>query len=157
MDLFEINESNKPVLYDLLTEYYRSAEDADTPISEIDDFIAFLFGMIIDGSIEGRIAQQDGVTAGFVLWGIDREGWTFSEMLGLGTILEIGVVPAWRNKGNGRELAGYAEDAARRMGIKQMYISAYGPAQQFWLKCGYEDVGRMAKNGLPIMIKQLTD
>lgn len=45
----------------------------------------------------------------------------------------------------------------RRDGISSFYVSAYGPAEVFWEKCGYVKTEKMASNGLPIFIKVMDD
>ena len=105
--------------------------------------------------INGHFAQDGTKHIGFALWTIDTEDFSSSEMIGLGTILEIGLIPSYRASGIGKDFVLYIENCLRTQGIKQCYVSAYGPAQKFWARCGYTESGKTASNGLPIMIKNL--
>ncbi len=75
-------------------------------------------------------------------------------MIGYGTILEIGLTKSYRSGGRGKKLARYAEEKMKKMNVAGCYVSAYGPAQEFWLHCGYAFNGAAANNGLPIMVKK---
>ena len=69
--------------------------------------------------------------------------------------MEIGIVKQYRNRRYGVKLMSHIEDKLLEKGIADCYVSAYGPAQAFWSRCGFEDSGRTAGNGLPIMIKSI--
>ena len=92
---------------------------------------------------------------GFVLWARDTEALPFSEISGAGTILEIGVIPAYRSSGLGSQIVLHAEKQIVSRGVTLCYVSAYGPAQEFWAKCGYVFNGSTASNGLPIMVNDM--
>lgn len=153
MTIRSITLADRDEFHRLLNAYYREGEDSDTQQAEIDQFIDLLFGMCIDGKIHGAIACED-APAGFVLWAADTEDFDFSNWPGRGTILEIGVEPAFRRRGAGRQLAEYAENRLRENGIDSFYVCAYGPAVSFWQKCGYADSSRIAENGLKIYSKE---
>jgi GNAT superfamily N-acetyltransferase len=140
----------------LASAYYREGEDADTPQEKIDAFIRFLFDKIVNREIYGYIAKDKYACVGFALWGIDAEGFEFSEIPGFGTILEIGFIPSYRAKGNGKELVTHIERCLCKKSINNCYVSAYGPAQKFWSNCGYVENGKLASNGLPIMVKSIS-
>lgn len=150
-----IGEGDYDVFHELLNEYYRDGEDADTAQEEIDAFIGLLFEKVLSHEIEGCLVKEKEKYIGFALWGIDTEDFDFSEMPGYGTVMEVGFTGCARSSGHGKELVSYVEDRLRGEGITQCYVSAYGPAQEFWARCGYSDSGRTAENGLPIMIKGL--
>lgn len=76
-------------------------------------------------------------------------------MPGFGTILEIGLIPSHRSAGLGKSFVTYIENCLQKEHIEQGYVSAYGPAQQFWTSCGYVENGAKANNGLPIMVKRI--
>ena len=40
------------------------------------------------------------------------------------------------------------------MEVSDFYVCAYGPAEDFWKKCGYEDVGEIASNGLKLLVQE---
>ncbi len=141
--------------HELLNPYYREGEDANTPQEQIDGFIQMLFDMVQQGKISCRLLAKDGANIGFVLWAIDRDDFDFSEMPGMGTILEIGVEKPYRRSGAGSKIVHYVEDQLRKSGMRQCYVSAYGPAQEFWKHCGYQFQGANASNGLPMMVKSL--
>lgn len=148
-----ITKENYGCFEALMIEYYREGEDADTPIEAIKDFIGYLFQKLGDGEIEGVMAQNDGSCEGFCLWMKDEAHSEFSEVPGYGTILEIGVRPEARKKGLGQELVRYAQAQMKQQGVTSFYVSAYGPAEPFWERCGYCKTERTAKNGLPIYVK----
>ncbi len=138
------------VLRDLLLPYYREGEDADTPQAELEDFISYLLGLLEQKILRGVIAYLNGRPAGFVLYAPDDAAYPFSEMPGLGTIAEIGVLPKARHAGLGQQLVRYAENDLLSQG---MYVCAYPDAHAFWQKCGYRPTGETAGNGLPIWPK----
>ncbi len=111
--------------------------------------------MVRQGKISCRLIAADRVNIGFVLWAVDTEQLDFSEIPGMGTILEIGIGKPYRRLGIGAKLVQYAEDQLRLSGVSQCYVSAYGPAQEFWSHCGYQFTGTTAGNGLPLMTKCL--
>ena len=151
----KICENDYNAFHELLNAYYREGEDADTTQEEIDAFIRFLFDKVVNGDINGFIVKDRCDCVGFALWAVDTEDFEFSEMPGFGSVLEIGFIPSYRAKGNGKELVLYIESCLRERGINNCYVSAYGPAQKFWSYCGYVENGKMASNGLPIMIKSI--
>lgn len=136
-----------------MTQYYRQSEDQDTPQEVLDEFIDQLLNLLRAEEISGALLQAEGVTLGTVLWMVDRAEGPFSVRPGWGTILEFGIDPAYRNQGLGRRAAAYAEEQMREAGVCGFYVSAYGPAQGFWERCGYCDAGALAPNGLPVLVK----
>ena len=143
MDYIEICENDYSAFHELANAYYREGEDADTPQEEIDIFIRFLFEKVINHEINGFIAKDKNAYVGFALWGVDTEGSEFSEIPGFGTILEIGFIPSYRSKGNGKELVLYIENYFCKKNVNNCYVSAYGPAQKFWSYCGYVESGKV--------------
>lgn len=156
MEYIEICENDYRAFHKLASVYYREGEDADTPQEEIDAFIRFLFDKVVNHAINGLIVKDNNAYVGFVLWGIDAEGFEFSEIPGFGTILEIGFIPSYRSNGNGKALVLYIERCLCKKNINCCYVSAYGPAQKFWSNCGYVENGKTASNGLPIMVKTIS-
>ena len=155
MEYVEIFENEYSAFHELLNIYYREGEDADTSQDIIDSFIRLMFDKVISNEIFGCFAKDGQKYIGFALWAIDSESFEFSEMPGLGTILEIGVIPSYRSCGLGKALVNHIENSFRNSKIAQCYVSAYGPAQRFWASCGYIENGVKANNGLPIMIKTI--
>ncbi len=155
MDYSEITENDYAFFHEMATAYYREGEDEHTPQEEIDAFIRLLFEKVVSHEIEGCFAKTGGAWVGFSLWAIDTEDFAFSEIPGFGTILEIGLLPAYRASGLGKELVLFAENALRRKHVTHCYVSAYGPARKFWSHCGYANNGKTASNGLPIMVKAI--
>jgi len=147
-----IAEPDRDIFIQLMTYYYRDGEDANTAQAELDDFISYLFGMCNDGVIHGCIAIAE-KPAGFVLWNIDTFDSPFSNWPGRGTILEIGVAPEFRLSGLGSRLVSHAESEMQRAGTYSFYVCAYGPAVEFWKKCGYLKTDMIAGNDLPIYAK----
>lgn len=155
MSFPQINQNDYELFHELANAYYREGEDADTPQAEIDSFIRFLFEKVIDREISGCFAAAGDTPIGFALWTVDSEGFAFSEIPGMGTILEIGLLPAYRASCLGKELVAFIEHNLRTRNISQCYVSAYGPAQKFWKSCGYAETGKTAKNDLPILMKTI--
>lgn len=149
MEFLDIQNVSYDTFHELLNGYYRDGEDADTTQSQIDEFIAYLHDLCLSGQICGCIAcERDPV--GFVLWNVDSEDSAFCRKPGYGTILEIGVEKTGRGMGIGKMLVSRAEE---NMKTDRYYVCAYGPAEGFWVKCGYVFAGELADNGLKIMIK----
>ena len=138
--------------HSLMEPYYRDGADAETPQEELDSFIRYLYSLVQDGTISGCVAY-DREPVGICLWWIDVPELPFSNKPGWGTILEMGLIPAYRGKGAGREMAEYA---LTRMDVSDFYVCAYGPAEGFWKKCGYEDRGEVASNGLKLLVQRKT-
>lgn len=155
MEYLEICEDDYSAFHDLASAYYRDGEDADTPQEIIDSFIHLMFNKVINNELYGCFVKDEHKYIGFALWAFDNEDFEFSEMPGFGTILEIGLIPAYRFCGLGKKLVAYIENRLLNRDIAQFYISAYGPAQKFWASCGYIENGLTASNGLPIMIKTI--
>lgn len=153
MNYPEISREDYAVFHELANAYYREGEDAQTPQEEVDGFIRFLFNMVMNQEIEGCFAEKESSCIGFALWAVDTEDFPFSEIPGFGTILEIGLVPAHRGSGLGQEFVSFIEKSLRERGVTQCYVSAYGPAQKFWIRCGFVPNGKTAENGLLLMIK----
>lgn len=149
MIIVPIAEDNWDEFHRLLTDYYRDGEDAQTPQEELDAFIELLFDLSQKSTISGCIAYEK-IAIGFALWGMDTVDFPFSNKLGYGTILEIGIIPSMRGTGLGRRLVEYAENA---MACEKYYVCAYGPAEKFWKKCNYWDTGEIGENGLKVFEK----
>ena len=156
MDYIEICENHYSAFHELANAYYREGEDADTPQEEINTFIRFLFEKVVHHEINGYIAKDKNAYVGFALWGVDAEEFEFSQIPGFGTILEIGFIPSYRSKGNGKALVWHIESCLCKKKVQYCYVSAYGPAQKFWSYCGYVENGKVASNGLPIMVKPIS-
>lgn len=155
MEYQTIHPGDAQIFHALLNEYYREGEDADTPQEQMDGFIQFLFEKVAQGQIQGCFAQAGEEYAGFFLWALDTPDFPFSQMPGWGTILEIGLRPTYRSRGYGKEMVRSIQQAMVIQGIHRCYVSAYGPAQSFWARCGFVENGMTADNGLPIMTKEL--
>ena len=156
MEYIEICEADYSAFHELANTYYREGEDADTPQEVIDSFVRMMFDKVINNEIYGCFVKDEQKYIGFALWAIDTEDFDFSEMQGLGTILEIGLTPSYRSSGLGKNLVTYVENCLQKSRISQCYVSAYGPAQKFWTSCGYVENGKVASNGLPIMVKTIS-
>lgn len=154
--LESISKDNYALFQEIMIEYYREGEDANTCIDTIKAFIESLFRMVCNGEIDGVLLLSDDMCEGFCLWMKDDEQCDFSEMPGYGTILEIGVRRDFRKKGVGMRIVDYAEKQMRKMGVDAFYVSAYGPAEAFWEKCGYEKTDKIASNGLTIFLKSVS-
>lgn len=155
MEYIQIGQNDYEAFHSLACAYYREGEDSDTPQDEIDRFIRYMFEMVTSRTIEGCFVKSEDSYIGFALWAIDTDDFEYSEMPGLGTIMEIGLIPSCRGRGLGKELVSQVEKSLLEKGIKQCYVCAYGPAQKFWTKCGYAENGMTASNELPIMVKDI--
>ena len=154
--LQSIEQGDYDTFHALLNDYYRTGEDKDTPQEVVDAFIRMLFEKAMGGEIRGCFAAAER-RVGFALWTVDEEGGDFTELPGYGTILEIGVGLAIRERGIGSTLVVHCEQDLRARGAEWAYVCAYGPARRFWEGRGYRDSGRAAANGLPILTKRLLD
>ncbi|HWS30934.1 MAG TPA: GNAT family N-acetyltransferase [Clostridia bacterium] len=141
----------------LMTEYYRTSEDADTPEDVIDAFIHRLFNGVLSGELHGCLAYCETIPAGFALFEKDNGRGDFTEIMNYGTILEIGLAPQFQAKGLGKALVAHVEKELLALNVEGLYVCAYGPAQRFWIACGYQNSKKPAANGLPIFIKAVED
>ena len=155
MEYIKISENDYSPFHELASAYYREGEDANTAQEVIDSFVRLMFNKVTSNEIYGCLAKEGQKYIGFALWAIDSKSLTFSEMPGFGTILEIGFIPSYRFRENGKALVSYIENCFCQENIKSCYVSAYGPAQKFWRSCGYVENGKLAKNGLSIMLKTI--
>ena len=155
MEYLTIREQDYHEFHRLANAYYREGEDENTPQEVIDSFIRLMFDKVMRNEIYGCFVEHRQEYIGFALWAIDTEDFAFSEMPGSGTILEIGLTTSCRSAGLGKRLVTYIESCLRENHADQCYVSAYGPAQQFWASCGYAETGATASNGLPIMAKTI--
>lgn len=155
MDFNIIDSEDYEAFHTLLNQYYREGEDENTPQDQVDGFIQRLFHMVQQKEISCRLITVDTEPVGFVLWAMDTEQLDFSEIPGMGTILEMGIEKPYRRLGIGTQMVRYVEDRLKRSGAAECYVSAYGPAQEFWRHCGYQFNNAYADNGLPMMIKRL--
>lgn len=153
MEYVEIGECDYREFRRLANSYYREGEDENTSQEIIDSFIGLLFHKVINNEVCGCFVKHEQEYIGFALWAIDTEDFEFCELPGYGTILEIGLLPAYRSSGHGKRLVTYIESRLLKNHIAKCYVSAYGPAQRFWTSCGYAENGAKASNGLPIMVK----
>mgnify|MGYP003413633594 FL=1 len=156
MEYVKISEHDYSEFYGLANSYYREGEDENTPQEIIDSFVRMMFDKVINNEIFGCFVKDENKYIGFVLWAVDTEDFAFCEMPGFGTILEIGLTPTYRASGLGKNLVTYVENSLKQNKIAQCYVSAYGPAQRFWTSCGYVENGKVASNGLPIMVKTIS-
>ena len=155
MEFVKISEHDYSEFHRLTNSYYREGEDENTPQEVIDSFVRLMFDKVINNELYGCFVKDEHKYIGFALWAVDSEDFEFSEMPGLGTILEIGLTPSYRSCGLGKKLVTYVENNLQKKNIVQCYVSAYGPAQKFWTSCGYIENGKVASNGLPIMTKTI--
>ena len=155
MEYVNIGEHNYREFHGLANAYYREGEDENTPQEIIDSFVRLMFDKVINNEIYGCFVKDQQKYIGFALWSVDSEDFEFSEIPGFGTILEIGLTPSYRSSGLGKNLVTYIENNLHKHKITRCYVSAYGPAQKFWMSCGYVENGAKASNGLPIMIKTI--
>ena len=105
MEFLSLRPQDRAAFRRLAVEYYRDGEDAETPLEAITAFIDSLFELVLAGTIGGCLAVEEENAVGFALFGIDTADFPFSQMPGLGTILEIGLTPASRGAGQGKALA----------------------------------------------------
>ena len=153
MEFREINHDNYDLFRDLMTNYLREGEDQYTAQDVIDHYVAKLFDMMNAKDLFGRLGYEGEKEVGFILYMKDTKESDYSEKPGFGTIAEIGLKEEHRNKGIGKIFVDYAETQLNQLGVEGCYVSAYGPAQSFWKRCGYIEKGETASNGLPIYVK----
>lgn len=103
--------------------------------------------------IEGKFISLDEKIIGFVLWMIDRKESDFSEVPEYGTFLEIGLETTIRLQGIGMQVVAHIENIMKEKGAEGFYITAYGPASEFWEKCGYINTHKKASNDLFLYVK----
>jgi len=111
MDFKIVDSSDYATFHHLLNQYYREGEDEDTSQDQVDGFIQMLFDMVQQGKINCRLITADKANIGFVLWAIDTEALDFSEIPGMGTVLEIGIGKPYRRSGMGTKIVEYVDDA----------------------------------------------
>lgn len=153
IDYINISKDNYNIFYDLMLEYYRDGEDSNTPQHIIDAFIKQQFNMIVEDKTQGKLISVNHEIVGFIIWMIDEKSSDYSIIPGYGTILEVGLVKNFRNKGIGKIVVKYAEKQMFLKEVNNFYVTVYNPAKIFWESCGYIKTEKIAFNGLQIYKK----
>lgn len=98
------------------------------------------------GLLSIDLIDEDGETAGFVIYqtdGIENE-WCRKE--GFGDVREIYVAPSLRRRGLGKFMLFTAEMKLKESGAAQAYALPCEGAEEFFAACGYKDSGEYCED-----------
>ena len=112
---------------------------------------AILTSAVMTARIRGRIAGTFRLTIRKP-WAIDPK--YFTPVARPLYLLDMAVDPGRQRQGIGRALLQYASGLARRWPADAIRLDAYDHAAgagDFYLKCGYRDVGRLVYRGVPLL------
>ncbi|WP_177187716.1 GNAT family N-acetyltransferase [Formivibrio citricus] len=94
--------------------------------------------------------EKDQLATHLVLWNGEGEAVACARLLREGYLGRIGVLPAWRGQGLGKRLVAAALEEARRIGWKELRLTAMANKTAFYLPFGFEPVGdEFEAAGLP--------
>ncbi|MFQ8827503.1 MAG: N-acetyltransferase family protein [Alistipes sp.] len=103
-----------------------------------DAWLRYLDRQIADPETRIMLAERDGALAGFVIYGINRNG-----VAPYGVIYDVGLLPRHRSRGTGSLLVRTALDALREKGIADCYLESgvdNHSAHRFFEKFGFGQV-----------------
>lgn len=136
----------------MLVEYFTELEAGipeDTIRGRLLDMFETLFAL---EHVHGAVAIKGRRMIGFVIYQIDSEQSDWCKRPGWGCIREFYIRPEFRNRGCGQRLAAFAERKLRKLGARQIYLTA-DTAKIFWEHCGYSNTHEICSNDLEIFTK----
>lgn len=104
------------------------------------------------GIIQILLVYDQQTPIGFSVYQIDSPASDWCKRPGWGFIREFYVMPAFRKRGTGRELAACTEAALRAMGAKNLYLTS-DQAVPFWQCCGWQLTQELCSNDQYILEK----
>ncbi len=130
-----LNDISKKEFEKLFSAYYSELGCDDDTAHLLDEYI---IPDLLAGLISIDVLQDNGTSAGFVIYQTDDIGndWNFKE--GWGDIREIYVIPSLRRQGLGRFLLYTAEMKLRESGADKTYCLPSEDSEGFFTACGYE-------------------
>ena len=120
----------------LFTGYYTELDCGENIPRLLDDYI---LPDLLAGLIKIELLEDNGNSAGFVIYQIDDidNDWNLKE--GWGDIREIYVSPDFRRQGLGKFLLYTAEMKLKESGADKAYCLPYKSAIAFFTACGYKN------------------
>ena len=136
MDIVAPDGRNRAAFCKLFKDYY-SELDCDEDIEHLLD--EYVLADYAAGLLSIAVAREGDAACGFVIWQVDaRENeWCLKE--GMGTVRELYVAPAARQKGMGSALVRYAEGKLAAQGADTLYVLPAEGSQAFFLSLGYAE------------------
>lgn len=136
---YALKDTHREIFCKLFADYYEELGCDDNVPHLLEEYVLpdYLAGLL---SID--LIDDDGQTAGFIIYqtdGIANE-WCMKE--GLGNVREIYVAPSRRRCGLGRLMLFNAEMKLRESGVSAAYTLPYEEAIPFFTACGYADSGQ---------------
>lgn len=135
---YPLKDIKKDDFYALFTTYYAELGCEDDAAHLLDEYVLpdYLSGLL---SID--LIDEDGETAGFIIYQIDGIENEWCQREDFGDVREIYVVPSRRRKGLGKFMLFTAEMKLKEAGAKNAYALPCAGAEAFFTACGYKDCG----------------
>ncbi len=155
MTIKQYEPSMKTNLVQLMTAYFPEV-NADIPQYIIETkLIELIESQIESHLLNAAIAFEKDIPVGFSIFQIDRPESDWCKREGWGFIREFYIVPEYRRRHFGTELAHYSVQKLKEMDAHGLYLTSdtSSMAESFWLSCGWAKTGAVASNHLPILEK----
>lgn len=130
-----LKDKDKNIFQKLFSDYYAELGCTDDTAHLVGEYV---LPDLLAGLLNIDLIDEDGRTAGFIIYQIDdvNNEWNLKE--GWGDIREIYIVPSLRRRGLGKFLLYSAEMKLKEAGAPKAYCLPQ-TAAQFFSACGYAD------------------
>jgi len=149
---------DKYAFFPMMKWYYTretiaSANNQDA----IEKYVDNIYHLLENGKLLGSIAYDENIPVGIVIYRIDREKeeTSYSVLPGYGSIVNIGLIDAYRHRGLGNEIVAYVESVLKEKGVKNMYVCSSGPSDKFWKENKFSFNGKASPSGQSILEKEI--
>lgn len=154
MTFLNYTHAHKQQLSDLLVLYFPEVGGDDIPESIIRGKLTDLIDtQHRDGIIHVLLIQEQEIFVGFSIFQLDTSESDWCKRPGWGFIREFYVVPEYRHRGIGRQLAVHTEKRLRELGTDRLYLTSDPAALAFWQRCGWRLTEEICSNDLSILEK----
>lgn len=133
--LIRAGDADDPAHFPLSVLDWRSGQQAIRPVREA----VFVREHGVPQELE--FDEKDRQATHLLLWNGQGEAVACARLLREGYLGRLGVLPAWRGQGLGSRLVAAALEEARRMGWKELRLTAMADKTAFYLPFGFEPVG----------------
>lgn len=152
MNIIHYDQSIQHQFETMLVDYFGELESGIPEHIIRGRLLDLLLGLRQKDILHIAIATENGTPVGFSLYQIDTPESDWCKKEGWGCIREFYIAKAYRRKGFGTALAAFSERHLRKLGVKQLYLTA-DTAVPFWERCGYRNTYELCSNDLEIMTK----
>ena len=152
MTITHYDQTHRSRLETMLVDYFNEIS-GDIPEHIIrGKLLELLLGEQEHDIIRIAIGLDGSTPIGFAIYQIDSPQSDWCKRPGYGCIREFYIVPEYRRRGYGAQLAAWCEQDLLRLGAKGLYLTA-DDAIPFWHHCGYRNTDEICSNDLEILTK----